>query len=95
MPVQPIDVTINRVLAKKLAECSIEELRAIEAHLIDINALRGNGIRDRQLNGLAKFRRRPCYLHCTHAPLAGTLFLRTRNPGRLGRDSLSQMNYFH
>ncbi len=36
LPVQPIDVTISRVLAKKLAECSIEELRAIEAHLIDI-----------------------------------------------------------
>jgi hypothetical protein len=33
---QPIDVTISRVLAKKLAECSIEELRAIEAYLIDV-----------------------------------------------------------
>jgi hypothetical protein len=36
LPVQPIDVVVSRVLAKKLTECSIDELRALEAHLIDV-----------------------------------------------------------
>jgi hypothetical protein len=36
LPTQPIDVTISRVLAKKLCECTIDELRAIGAHLVDV-----------------------------------------------------------
>jgi hypothetical protein len=35
LPAQPVDATISRVLAKKLCECMIEELRAIEAHLAE------------------------------------------------------------
>jgi hypothetical protein len=30
LPTQPIDVVVSRVLAKRLVECSIDELRAIE-----------------------------------------------------------------
>jgi hypothetical protein len=33
LPVQPIDVMVSRVLAKRLAECSVDELRSIEHHL--------------------------------------------------------------
>jgi hypothetical protein len=33
LPAVAIDVTAQRVLAKKLCECTIEELRAIEQHL--------------------------------------------------------------
>jgi hypothetical protein len=35
LPAQPVDVTVQRVLAKKLCECTIEELRAIEQHLAE------------------------------------------------------------
>ena len=33
---QPIDVVVSRALAKRLCECSVDELRMIEAHLIDV-----------------------------------------------------------
>jgi hypothetical protein len=33
LPVQPIDVVVSRVLAKRLAERSLDELRALEQHL--------------------------------------------------------------
>jgi endonuclease III len=35
LPAVAIDVTVQRVLAKKLCECTIEELRAIEQHLAE------------------------------------------------------------
>jgi endonuclease III len=35
LPAVAIDVTVRRVLAKKLCECTIEELRAIEQHLAE------------------------------------------------------------
>jgi hypothetical protein len=35
LPAVGIDVTVQRVLAKKLCECTIEELRAIEQHLVE------------------------------------------------------------
>jgi hypothetical protein len=35
LPAVAIDVTVQRVLAKKLCECTIDELRAIEAHLAE------------------------------------------------------------
>jgi endonuclease III len=35
LPTQPVDVYVSRALAKRLVECSAEELRAIEAHLAE------------------------------------------------------------
>jgi hypothetical protein len=35
LPTQPIDVMVSRVLAKKLVECSLDELRAIESHVAE------------------------------------------------------------
>jgi endonuclease III len=35
LPAVAIDVTVQRVLAKKLCECTIDELRAIEQHLAE------------------------------------------------------------
>jgi endonuclease III len=35
LPAVAVDVTVQRVLAKKLCGCTIEELRAIEQHLAD------------------------------------------------------------
>jgi endonuclease III len=35
LPAVAIDVTVQRVLAKKLCECTIEGLRAIEQHLAE------------------------------------------------------------
>jgi endonuclease III len=35
LPAVAVDVTVQRVLAKKLCECTIDELRAIEQHLAE------------------------------------------------------------
>jgi hypothetical protein len=35
LPYQPVDVTVQRVLAKKLCECTIDELRQLETHLAE------------------------------------------------------------
>jgi hypothetical protein len=33
LPTQPVDVMVSRVLAKRLCECSIAELRSLEQYL--------------------------------------------------------------
>jgi hypothetical protein len=50
LPTQPIDVVVSRVLAKKLCECTIDELRAIEQHL---GSRRSTSLRRRRARILA------------------------------------------